>query len=128
MSKLIITGGRKLRGEITVEGAKNAVLPILAATVMNSGINIIKGCPDLSDVELMYQILAGLGCKVTIENGAVIIDSSTMTSTTIPDGLAKEMRSSIFLMGPMLARCKKVTISYPGGCVCLLAHLISSNE
>lgn len=122
MSRLIVVGGRKLRGEITVEGAKNAVLPILAATVLNGGINVIKGCPELSDVSLMFDILRGLGCKVSVENDMAEVDSSTLNNTVIPDGLAKEMRSSIFLMGPMLARCKKVTISYPGVCVGLLAQ------
>lgn len=122
MSRLIVVGGRKLRGEITVEGAKNAVLPILAATVLNGGINVIKGCPELSDVSLMFDILRGLGCKVSIENDMAEVDSSTLNNTVIPDGLAKEMRSSIFLMGPMLARCKKVTISYPGVYVGLLAQ------
>lgn len=122
MSKLIINGGSKLKGEIKVEGAKNAVLPILAATVMNSGINIIKGCPDLSDVALMFDILKALGCKIIVEGDTVLVDSSTLNNTEISDNLAKEMRSSIFLMGPMLARARKVTISYPGVCVTLLAQ------
>lgn len=125
MSRLIVVGGRKLKGEITVEGAKNAVLPILAATVLNGGINVIKGCPVLSDVSLMFDILRGLGCKVSVENDMAEVDSSTLNNTVIPDGLAKEMRSSIFLMGPMLARCKKVTISYPGVCVRPLAQSVS---
>lgn len=128
MSRLIVLGGKKLKGEITVEGAKNAVLPILAATVLNNGINVIKGCPDLSDVALMFDILRGLGCKVLVEGSMVQVDSSTLNSTMISDNLAKEMRSSIFLMGPMLARCKKVTISYPGVCVSSLSFFTSSME
>lgn len=123
MSKLIVTGGQKLRGEITIEGSKNAVLPILAATVLNDGISIIKNCPRLSDVEIMLEILAKIGCKVSIEGDTVTVDSSTINSTEIPEDLAVEMRSSIIFMGPILSRFKKVTISYPGECVLLLASV-----
>ncbi|OPZ83426.1 MAG: UDP-N-acetylglucosamine 1-carboxyvinyltransferase 1 [Firmicutes bacterium ADurb.Bin419] len=122
MSKLVVTGGQKLKGEITVEGSKNAVLPILAATVLNDGISVIKNCPRLSDVETMLEILKQLGCKVSFEGDTVTVDSSTMNSTEVSEDLAVEMRSSIIFMGPILSRFKKVTISYPGGCVWLLAH------
>ncbi len=125
MSKLIVTGGQKLKGEITVEGSKNAVLPILAATVLNNGVSIIKNCPRLSDVETMLEILKQLGCKVSFEGDTVTVDSSTMNSTEVSEDLAVEMRSSIIFMGPILSRFKKVTISYPGECVLLLAHFIS---
>lgn len=117
MSKLIVTGGQKLRGEITVEGSKNAVLPILAATVLNGGISRIKNCPRLSDVQIMLEILKKIGCKVSFEGDTVTVDSSTINSTEIPEDLAVEMRSSIIFMGPILSRFKKVTISYPGECV-----------
>lgn len=126
MSKLIIAGGKKLKGELTIDGAKNAVLPILAATVLNGGINIIKDCPKLKDVELMFEILGQIGCIVKVEGSTVIVDSSNIIHTEIPVDLATEMRSSIFLMGPMLARCGKVTISYPGGCVILWALFTKS--
>lgn len=116
MSKLIVNGGRRLKGEINVEGSKNAVLPILAAALLNSGINVIKNCPRLKDVEIALKILSKLGCKVKIENGTAIIDSSVISCTEIPVDLATEMRSSIIFMGPMLARCGKVVVSYPGGC------------
>lgn len=115
MSKLVVIGGQKLKGEITVEGSKNAVLPILAATILNSGINIIKNCPRLRDVEMALEILKVLGCKVNVEDNVVTVDSSDINLTEIPEDLAAEMRSSIIFLGPMLARCGKVTISYPGG-------------
>lgn len=115
MSKLIITGGQKLKGEIVVEGSKNAVLPLLAATVLNDGISVIKNCPKLRDVEIMLEILRKIGCKVSYEDNVVTVDSSTINSTEVPEELAVEMRSSIVFLGPLLARCKKVTISYPGG-------------
>ncbi|WP_041706704.1 UDP-N-acetylglucosamine 1-carboxyvinyltransferase [Ruminiclostridium cellulolyticum] len=120
MSKIIVTGDKKLKGEIGIEGSKNAVLPILAATILNRGENVIKNCPMFKDVEVIIEILRTIGCKVKVEDGVVTIDSSTVSSTVVPEHLAAEMRSSIILMGPLLAREGKVTISYPGGCVSLL--------
>lgn len=117
MSRLIVKGGKKLKGEIGIEGAKNSVLPILAATILNGGENIIKNCPMFSDVEVILDILRTIGCKVKVEDNVAIIDSSTISSTAVPESLASEMRSSIILMGPLLAREGKVTISYPGDSV-----------
>jgi len=121
LSKIAVVGGRKLKGEVMIEGAKNAVLPILAATVLNSGINVIKNCPKLRDVDIMLEILRKLGCLVSVEGSTIIVDSSTLNSTEVPEDLAAEMRSSIIFMGPLLARGGNVTISYPGGCVISLA-------
>ncbi len=121
MSRLIITGGKKLKGEITVDGAKNAVLPIIAATVLNGDTSIIKNCPDLHDVSLMLEIMKGLGCRIHKSGKTIKIDSSSINNTIVSENPTKEMRSSIFLMGPILAKFKKVTICYPGGCVFLLA-------
>jgi UDP-N-acetylglucosamine enolpyruvyl transferase len=111
MSKFVIIGGRKLEGEIIVEGSKNAVLPVLAATILNSGISIVKNCPKLKDVEVALEILKSIGCKVSWVDQVVTIDSSVISETKIPVDLAAEMRSSIIFLGPMLARCGKVTIS-----------------
>lgn len=116
VSKFVIQGGTKLKGDIRIGGAKNAVLPILAATVMNSSENLLLDCPKLKDVETMISILESIGCKVNFQDNALSVDSSTLSSHIIPEQLVREMRSSIFLMGPMLARCGKVKISYPGGC------------
>lgn len=121
MSKLIINGGPKLKGEISVEGSKNAILPILAATILNGKTSVIKNCPGLSDVVVMLEILKKLGCKASMAGDVITVDSSNINSFQIPVDLAAEMRSSIIFMGPMLARCGKVTISYPGGCVCVWA-------
>ncbi len=121
MSKIVVTGGQKLKGEISVEGSKNAVLPILAATVLNGGVNVIKNCPRLRDVEIMIEILEKIGCIVNWEGNTVIVDSSGINNTEIPEDLAVEMRSSVVFIGPMLARFGKVTICYPGECVTLLA-------
>jgi len=117
MSRFVIAGGAKLEGEILVEGSKNAVLPILAASLLNGGESIIKNCPRLRDVEVMIEILKKIGCSAKMEGDVIIVNSSSIRETEIPVELAAEMRSSIIFMGPMLARCGKVTISYPGGCV-----------
>ena len=114
MSRLIIIGGQQLKGEIIADGSKNAVLPILAATLLNSGTSVIKNCPKLKDVEVALKILSNIGCKVKFDNGIIIVDSTTVNSTEIPVDLAAEMRSSIIFMGPMLARCGKVLISFSG--------------
>jgi len=118
---LIINGGRPLNGSVEIEGSKNSVLPILAATVLNSGVNIIHKCPKIHDVKLMLRVLEYIGCKINNEGNTLIIDSSTANKTEIPEVFASEMRSSIIFLGPVLARFGKVTISYPGGCVLLLA-------
>lgn len=119
MSRLIVAGGNRLKGEIAVEGSKNAVLPVLAATILNGGESVIRNCPRLRDVEVMIEILKKIGCKAKMEGDVITINSSVVSETLIPIDLAAEMRSSIIFMGPMLARCGKVTISYPGGCVSL---------
>ena len=116
MEQFRINGGKKLTGEYELTGAKNAVLPILAATIVTGNESKIKSCPDLSDVQTMFTILKELGCSITEEEDGVIINTKPINSYTIPEHLMREMRSSVFLMGPMIARCGKVTLSYPGGC------------
>ena len=109
MSKLIIDGGRRLEGEIDVQGAKNAVLPILAAAILSDGKNIIYNCPNLSDVETTIAVLKNLGCKVKWERNSVEVDSSTISGYTIPDELMRKMRSSIIFLGAIISKCKKIT-------------------
>lgn len=116
MSKLIITGGERLSGEISVHGAKNSVLPILAATVLNSGVSTIHNCPNLSDVKAAIKILRHLGCGCFFKDGTVTVDSSTLKCSKIPDDLMREMRSSVMFLGAILGRCNKASISAPGGC------------
>ncbi len=116
MEQFRINGGVRLDGEYELAGAKNAVLPILAATIVTGNECKIKSCPELSDVQTMFVILKELGCRITKEKDGVVIDTGPVRSFTIPEHLMREMRSSVFLMGPMIARCGKVTLSYPGGC------------
>ncbi len=116
MNVFTISGGRPLEGSLTVHGAKNSVLPILAATVLCPGVTTIQNCPPLSDVTASLSILTHLGCRVTQEGDTVTVDASTLTRQSIPDSLMREMRSSVLFLGAILGRTGRVSLSYPGGC------------
>lgn len=116
MSKLIINGGKKLEGEIDSQGAKNSILPILAATILNGGKSVIYNCPELTDVRITVEILERLGCRVIRQGKVLIVDSSNITEFTIPDDLMRQMRSSIIFLGAILARSGRAVVSLPGGC------------
>lgn len=116
MEKLILYGGNRLTGEVSVSGAKNAILPILAATVIGGNESTIFNVPKLRDVEVMEEILIALGCNIKRVDNMMWVDSKPLNQIKIPDELAREMRSSIILMGAMLSRCGEAIISYPGGC------------
>jgi UDP-N-acetylglucosamine 1-carboxyvinyltransferase len=116
LGKLIINGGSRLEGEIKVQGAKNAVLPILAATVLNGEKNVITNCPHLSDVEKTIDVLESLGCTVCRQGNALIVDSSNASGHTIAEELMRQMRSSIIFLGAIIARFGKAVVSMPGGC------------
>lgn len=116
MDKLVIQGGTPLTGTIQVHGAKNAALPILAASVMASGHHEIRNVPELSDIVVMMNIMQSLGCKVELKQDSVIVDTTSIHSSHIPEEMMRQMRSSIFLMGPLLARCGHAKIYQPGGC------------
>ena len=117
MQKLIVYGPAKLMGEIEVEGAKNAVLPILTASILAENKVIITNVPDIADVRHTLEILKYLGCKVLFENNTVVVDSSSIKRFTIPPEYAKLMRSSILFMGALLSKFKKAELSnQPGGC------------
>ncbi|MEG1778242.1 MAG: UDP-N-acetylglucosamine 1-carboxyvinyltransferase, partial [Angelakisella sp.] len=85
MNRLIVNGGRRLNGTALINGAKNSVLPLLAATLINSGINVLHNCPQLADVDSAVRILRHLGCKVERENVTITVDSSVLTGCEFPD-------------------------------------------
>jgi UDP-N-acetylglucosamine 1-carboxyvinyltransferase len=116
LDKLVIEGGRPLSGTVRIHGAKNAALPILAASIMAGGKHTIENVPDLLDIRVMLNILRALGCRAEHVGETVFLDMSTLDSNHIPESLMKQMRSSIFLMGPLLARFGEVHIYQPGGC------------
>lgn len=116
MSKIVINGGKALKGELNIQGAKNSVLPILAATILCKGDCVVHNCPDLSDVSVSVKILEGLGCNCLKENDTVIVDSRDISSYVIPEELMREMRSSVVFLGAIIGRTGKAIISSPGGC------------
>ena len=116
MSHITIQGGRRLEGTLTVQGAKNSVLPILAATILHPGRTVLRGCPRLSDVEASIRILRHLGCLAGWEGEELVVDTGPMSRGDIPDHLMREMRSSVIFLGAILARLGWAEMSYPGGC------------
>ena len=111
-----IEGGRPLEGCLAVQGAKNSVLPILAASLLAPGRSTIHNCPDLSDVSATLDILSLLGCRVDREGDTVTVDANGLRRGDIPDRLMREMRSSVIFLGALLARLGTAEMSYPGGC------------
>lgn len=116
MSKLLVTGKKKLSGEAYVQGAKNSALPILAATILTKGENVLFNCPELSDTDASARILRYLGCEVERSNHTLLIKADGVNRSDIPDELMRKTRSSIVFLGAVLARTGEVKLSFPGGC------------
>lgn len=116
MPNLVVSGGIPLQGETRVTGAKNAVLPILAACVLTKRPVRLLNCPDLTDVRHMLDILRLLGCRADRDGDALLVDASGACCHELPEHLSKELRSSIFLLGPVLGRFRRAVVAYPGGC------------
>ncbi len=116
MKRIFITGGRRLSGEVHIRGAKNSVLPILAATVLHKGVSVVENCPALSDVETAAEILRCLGAKTERQGECLAVDASNLQSRPIPEPLMREMRSSVIFLGALLARFGEAELFYPGGC------------
>lgn len=116
MAEILINGNKKLTGKISVQGAKNSVLPILAGTLLIKGECEIHNCPDISDVDASFKILKALGCKCSKLNDCVTVDASCVTDYKIPEDLMREMRSSVMFLGAIIGRMGKAVISNPGGC------------
>lgn len=109
-------GGEKIEGSVRVDAAKNAVLPILAAAILPEGDVTIKDCPDIRDVHAMAGILGKLGCETTWRAGEMTLHNGHLHNWEMPDDLSKQIRSSIFLLGPILGKLRRATVTYPGGC------------
>lgn len=116
MGSYIIEGRSELNGIVEISGSKNSALPVLASTVLDGREYIIRNVPDIRDVRMMLEILKSLECKVKFEDGIVEVDTSNLNTHVVPEMLVKKIRSSIILMGAMLARTGRVDICYPGGC------------
>lgn len=111
-----ISGGRRLSGTVNTAGAKNAVLPLLAASIMGSGETVLHNCPALSDVYAMLGILEAAGCRTDFNGGRVRVCPGISEEAFLHEDLVRELRSSVFLLGPMLALKRSVHMGFPGGC------------
>ena len=116
MQNLIINGGKRLKGSVDIHGAKNSVLPIIAATVLLDGRSVLHNCPDLSDVTAALDIIGFLGLTYRRNGSDIEIISKCPAAFEIPDELMRSMRSSVMFLGAVIARCKSAVISLPGGC------------
>ncbi|MGN0593724.1 MAG: UDP-N-acetylglucosamine 1-carboxyvinyltransferase [Hominimerdicola sp.] len=116
MQKLIIHGGKKISGEVVVQGAKNSALPLLAGCALCGSEAVLHNCPELSDVFAACRILSHLGCKVHCRDGTAVVNSRNIINSDIPDELMREMRSSIVFLGAILGRTGQCRLSFPGGC------------
>lgn len=115
MEGFLVRGGEKIKGTMRVGAAKNAVLPILAASILADSASTIVSCPKIADVESMRGILRCLGCASHWEPDGLIVEGGVKTGE-MPEKLSKRVRSSIFLLGPILAKLRRATVVYPGGC------------
>jgi UDP-N-acetylglucosamine 1-carboxyvinyltransferase len=116
MDKFVIHGGNRLQGTIQISGAKNASLPLMAATLLAPGKHELSNIPELRDVRTMAHLLRVIGAKAELENHILKIDTSDCTFPEAPYELVKTMRASIYVLGPLLARFKRAKVSLPGGC------------
>ena len=117
MEKVLVVGGRKLKGEVEVSGAKNSALPIMAAALLSEEESIIENVPDLRDIQTMMKLLRSFGAKVQYDNRVVTIKPGTNLKPLAPYKLVSTMRASVCVLGPLLARTGYAEVSLPGGCV-----------
>lgn len=117
MEKLVITGGKPLKGEVSIVGAKNSAIAILPATLLVDGICNLKNLPNIVDVKLFCEILENLGSKITWNGkNEITIDNRNICKTNAPLDLTSKFRASYYLIGAMLGRCKSIEVGQPGGC------------
>ena len=116
LRKIIINGPCEVSGEVDIQGAKNSILPILAATIIARNECVIKNCPNILDVHTSLEILNYLGCKTKFEGSTIIVDSSQISKNEIPEKLMRKMRSSIIFLGALIARTGRAKLTFPGGC------------
>lgn len=117
MDSISIYGGYPLKGECAIQGSKNAVLPMLAATVMVPGTSVLHNCPRIADVGYMVKLLESIGCLVRWEADVISVDAGAVAGNELPREYVARMRSSVILMGAILGRLGEVRLGYPGGCV-----------
>ena len=117
LDKIRITGGKPLQGTISIQGSKNSALPMMAASLLHRGVSVLKGCPAIADVYCMEDILRSLGALTWWKKNTLYLDCSRADGTEVSGDSTGKMRSSVILLGALLARNKKGSMGYPGGCV-----------
>src|SRR5574344_1146643 len=116
MAKIIVRKSNPLKGSVRIDGAKNAVLPIIAATLLAKGKSVLREVPNLKDVHVISDLLRHLGAEVEYEGTTLTVDATNLTTYDAPYELVRKMRASFLVMGPLLARFNHTKISMPGGC------------
>jgi UDP-N-acetylglucosamine 1-carboxyvinyltransferase len=116
MDRIVIRGGERLIGEVEVSGSKNATLPIFAASLLSEGSNLFRNVPRLKDVQTIVKVLKNLGVNIQEDGGSYQIEAAEVSNCEAPYDLVKTMRASILVLGPLVARMRKATVSLPGGC------------
>ncbi|RPI36871.1 MAG: UDP-N-acetylglucosamine 1-carboxyvinyltransferase [Nitrospiraceae bacterium] len=116
MDKLVIRGGKRLKGTVEISGAKNAALPIMAATILTGGEHYIENLPDLRDVRTMGRLIANLGAGFHLEKNRAVFENTKINNFEAPYDLVSTMRASVLVLGPLVARLGKAKVSLPGGC------------
>jgi UDP-N-acetylglucosamine 1-carboxyvinyltransferase len=116
LDKIIVTGGRKLSGEVRISGAKNSVLPIIVATLLAEGRCVLEDVPRLADVQIIKDVLESLGADITFTDNTMEVDGAPVNKVQAPIEYIKKMRASVLIMGPLLARFGRAVLSLPGGC------------
>ncbi len=117
MQQIVIQGGQPLRGHVEISGAKNAALPLMAATLLTDGPCDLTNVPDLGDIRTIGTLLQGLGVRIqTLGDGKMRLNAASLSSSEAPYELVKTMRASVLVLGPLVARCGEARVSLPGGC------------
>jgi UDP-N-acetylglucosamine 1-carboxyvinyltransferase len=116
MDKILVEGGRSLKGQVRISGAKNAALPILVSSLLAEGSNTYTNVPDLKDIESIKELLSSLGARAETQGNTVYVDTGRILSYEAPYDVVRKMRASILVLGPMVARLQKARVSLPGGC------------
>ena len=116
MDKILVEGGRSLKGQVRISGAKNAALPILVSSLLAEGSNTYTNVPDLKDIESIKELLSCLGARAETQGNTVYVDTGRILSYEAPYDVVRKMRASILVLGPMVARLQKARVSLPGGC------------
>ncbi|MCD8010990.1 MAG: hypothetical protein LUF34_09540 [Lachnospiraceae bacterium] len=116
MPEIIVEGGRRLQGEVQIQGSKNAVLPVLAAAVLPKGETVLTHVPAIDDVAVSLEILTALGVSVSFSGGRLTLCADSLDGIEVPEELGSRMRSSILFLGSLLGRQKEARAAFPGGC------------